>query len=699
MSTSKNIRYIPAVDHLRAYAALLVVVYHTLLRGIPLDFAHWPRAGNPFQSLIYEGHTGVSLFLVLSGFIFTYGSAGREIEYKTFLLNRILRIYPLLVVLLFVGVSAYGPEVNVGQVLGSLLPLQNLHGGVPTAPIGVYNEMFWTIGIEFQFYLIFPFLYRQLLARGVPGLVPLMILLLVARWSTFELDANPRDVAYWTILGRLDQFLIGMFAARVALRLTFAMRLLRWALPVGAVGLGAALFLFNQEGGWPVVGGWKLLWPPVEAVLWALVVLGYLAVLHGRHGLLSRLVAGLGAISYSMYLLHIVVITIVLNHDLRFHVRHSPFLSALLTALIYVVPATVLVSTLSYHVIEKPFLALRRRYLEPGPVADAPPAPRAESAPVARAEIATPAGRWLLACFGGVAAAILLAYALAGRLFAPTYASVDDHTARRNVEQAIDASDARHPGVCKVLFAPDEFGSLAVRAGLQLARAGDPFVVVGNQWKTTFGPQHDWRSLDIHTLRDGLRAWYIVPRGQFPPGVPTTALTFALSKEAMLVLTPPTLDLSAVDSTAELAFTLNGNARDFALGGWSNFDPSGTWTDGSWVAVTFHPQVVEGAGVRISVDAQPFLAAAQGLTRQRLRLYFNGTPIGPEQEFAAGGSVSFTVPAVAWNALAAKLDAQVSLAFELPDAVAPASLVPKNGNDDIRRLGLFVSKLRLQVTR
>ncbi len=707
MSTSKNIRYIPAVDHLRAYAALLVLLYHSISLLAPLQPNNWPKTSNPLTAFIYEGHTGVALFLVLSGFIFTYGSAGREIEYGKFLLNRILRIYPLMIALMFVGVSFYASQLNSTQVLETLLPVQNLRGAYATTYLGSYNVLFWAITVEFQFYLIFPFLHRQLLRRGVPGLLPLLVFLLLARWSTLliadsAIFGNPRDLSYWTLLGRLDQFLIGMIAAAVARRLTLASRLLRLALPLGLVGLGVALYLFNQLGGWPVESGWKILWPTCEAALWALVVLGYLALLHGRNGWISKAIAGVGTISYSMYLMHLIVLDIFVHHGLVIHAPRPPFLAALFTGLFYVFPAVVLVSTLTYHAIEKPFLDLRRRYLDPG--SDASPAlqPSALQPPAAmvtgdEAPAATPTVRkWLLAGFAGVGVLILAGLFFAVHLREESRLPAGVRDVRPAVEGALAVSRQLHRSSYKVLLASDEYASQAVDVGLQLARAGEPFVVAGGLWGNAFGAQHQWRSLDAAALKNGLSAWYVLPRSMLLWGLIADHQHFLLRGDAMLLLAPPTLELSAAGHILEIDFTPSGHARDFALGGWGGADPGGTWSIEPRAALVFRPRIIEGTQVALSVDAHPFLAPAHGLTRQRLRLLFNGTPIGPEQQFAATGTMQFAIPAATWNAVAAQVDSQVSLVFEFPDAVTPASLGPDVG-DDTRTLGLLVSQVRLQV--
>ena len=110
---SQNFKYIPAIDHLRGFAAMLVVFYHgvsvifyqlrygTPFTGITEEI--WPKSESFLTALVFEGHTGVALFMVLSGFIFTIGTYGSDLNYWKFLRNRFLRTYPLFLFILIVG--------------------------------------------------------------------------------------------------------------------------------------------------------------------------------------------------------------------------------------------------------------------------------------------------------------------------------------------------------------------------------------------------------------------------------------------------------------------------------------------------------------------------------------------------------------------------------------------------------------------
>ena len=97
-----------ALDHVRALAAFMVFAWHFTHaeNGYPVPFEYVP-ALFPF-SLLDEGHTGVALFMTLSGYLFAKLLDGKSIDYKVFLWNRALRLFPLLVVvILIVGILRF----------------------------------------------------------------------------------------------------------------------------------------------------------------------------------------------------------------------------------------------------------------------------------------------------------------------------------------------------------------------------------------------------------------------------------------------------------------------------------------------------------------------------------------------------------------------------------------------------------------
>ena len=97
---SSNFRYLVGVDHLRGIAALTVLLFHGTqlitgdLKGRSFDptFDRGLTQWNPVKALVAEGQLGVSLFMVLSGFIFVSGLIGRQWSVPLFFYNRLVRM-------------------------------------------------------------------------------------------------------------------------------------------------------------------------------------------------------------------------------------------------------------------------------------------------------------------------------------------------------------------------------------------------------------------------------------------------------------------------------------------------------------------------------------------------------------------------------------------------------------------------------
>ena len=364
---SVNRTYLPAVDHLRAAAALLVLLYHGFqVFSVKFEFggarsdADWLFTDNPLMAVLLEGHSGVALFMVLSGFILSYGAIGRDVDYSVFLRNRFLRIYPLFVALTVIGVFIYRANFSFLGLLQTLAFGANLPGALS---LGSISGMFWTIAVEFQFYLVFPFLLAMMNARGAGALLLLVAVALMARTFALTTDTNIRDLSYWTIVGRIDQFLLGMLIARFVHAHPQFASTLGFALPFATAAVVGLLFAFNMAGGWVENSWWKAYWPTVEGVAWAVVIVCYLPVGGAIPPILGAPVAALGRISYSMYLLHFPIMMWLVSRPDLWHPFESGYSSAMAATLGILLPLTLVASMLTYFAIEKPFLAMRRRYV------------------------------------------------------------------------------------------------------------------------------------------------------------------------------------------------------------------------------------------------------------------------------------------------------------------------------------------------
>lgn len=362
---SQNIRYMPELDHIRGFAAFMILFYHGLhvfsyqLRfNQPFNFTHWIETDNPLMALLAEAHISLALFMVLSGFLLAYGSTGKDIKYRTFLYNRVLRIYPLMMLFLVAGICAFPKQFDFQSFIQTIVMMGNINGRLDIWP---FTAMFWAIAVEFQFYLLFPLLMLLLNRNGMKIILALLVLMLLLRFIGVMHGASPRDMSYWTLLGRADQFLLGMLAGNA---LASGKQIKHPIyLVFGLLGFISLAFWFNHQGGWPVDEVWRIFIPLVEAIICVSFILGYCAVVKWLPTRLCQVFKSLGMLSFSVYLWHYVVISTIQKGQWWLVITNDPYYDALMTTILLVLPVSLMLSTLTWHAIEKPFLGMRRRYI------------------------------------------------------------------------------------------------------------------------------------------------------------------------------------------------------------------------------------------------------------------------------------------------------------------------------------------------
>ncbi|HDA7334440.1 TPA: acyltransferase [Staphylococcus aureus] len=368
---SPNRTYNLEADELRGGAALLVFFYHSISSGAPSVGAVTGRltSENPFATLVYEGHTGVALFMVLSGYILASGTFDRDISYRGFLKNRMLRIFPLMFVVLVFSLYT-AKSVDLGSVAAPFLLLANLPIAI-SSPSNLSGTV-WTISVEFQFYLIAPFLF---LFAGRYGLARFLLPAMLLFWLLKIIALLPLAPAeqyranYYTIVGRIDQFMIGIALAYLIHIRKFSIVANRTLgvcfLAASSLGVLALTWIVNQQGGLPAFRWWHLAYPEIEALLWAAFIAGYLAATPLRRTRVSAAFRWIGTLSFSIYILHYAV-----QYEFWTAIRLG-YLGSVQTGMLGVfvlsfgvLVAVLLLSTLSYHCIEKPFLEMREKYLD-----------------------------------------------------------------------------------------------------------------------------------------------------------------------------------------------------------------------------------------------------------------------------------------------------------------------------------------------
>lgn len=361
---SLNTNYFSRIDHLRFFAAALVLFHH--FRGnISLPSLNDTNQISRFIEYFFNfwalnGSTGVGLFLFLTGFLFCiisdYGN--KKIRYSGFIYNRILRIFPLLMVIVFIVITmnrAQSTPMDILRVITLQLNTGSPYASwaqdfYPAAPI-------WTIGVEFQFYLLFPFFSLFLLKYGIRYLLLLILIMIGIRYNMTILSSKPLYTDFYhSIIGRLDQFLIGMLFACLVNRGYFSwLKNKLFAL----VFFSATLFLLMYILPFRAKPFYSYYFFTIESVLWGCIVVSYFLVEIKLPRIGDTIFSKLGEISFSIYLLHL-PIGFMLSKSLNLPAPGTTY--ELLPIFLLKLSITVIVSFITFYTIERPFMSMRVKY-------------------------------------------------------------------------------------------------------------------------------------------------------------------------------------------------------------------------------------------------------------------------------------------------------------------------------------------------
>lgn len=384
---SLNIGYDEKLDHLRFLAAFIIIVFHSfppmfsVLKQIPCD---WNVVAKNLESLsglwlipkafVAEGHTAVGLFLTISGFLFARITSNSDIITSKFYLNRLLRIYPLYLCFILMALCLNpGPNPIQGFLL-SVLTFQNLPN---SASHPILTPHLWSVAVEFQIYLIFPVILAEYRSKGIRSLLLFLSVALGLKLMVYLLAGNVYSLAYESTFGRIDQFLIGAM-----LGYTFSNYRDKIRHPVFCfLALALVCFTistFHMHGGSLHTARKSIwiIWPALEASVWGAFLAAYCSSSLQLPGIFSRALSFLGGISYSLYVTHFAVSAIVIHRvcgpvynlnkqwlqPIFGNGAQECFAVAVLTGALCVLPATVLMSCLTYYGIEKPFMNRRVKY-------------------------------------------------------------------------------------------------------------------------------------------------------------------------------------------------------------------------------------------------------------------------------------------------------------------------------------------------
>ena len=377
------------IEGLRAVAAGLVVVFHL---STAVNLTH-PGLLSPdaMYWIARLGPLGVAVFFVLSGFLLYQPFARAALANESapslgrYYVRRFARIFPAYWLALAVFLFVVGPDQvsGIGQAAEYFGLVQNYHAGSFLRGLGVA----WSLVIEVSFYVVLPLLAWLLrgwrpastraarVRRQFVGLGCMYILGIAARaWSAQSRSAfvfqrhlwRPhRYIDLW-LPAYLDWFALGMIIAVIAAVAQGGDVTARSIAPLvrrtAVAWLGAfGVYCLLQQADYPTVVGTRYSMFQVLArntlmPVVALLVVAPVALAPGGSGairavLRSRVLVGVGAVSYGVYLWHLIA-----TYQVSTWIAEGSLPRSALVEVLLVVALTATAATLSYFCIERPFI-------------------------------------------------------------------------------------------------------------------------------------------------------------------------------------------------------------------------------------------------------------------------------------------------------------------------------------------------------
>lgn len=336
--------HISALDGLRAVAVFLVIVSH-------------------FGFVMVPGAHGVMIFFVLSGFLITWLLLKENERYGTvsllgFYKRRTLRIFPAFYVYWLVLVAflvGSGRAVLWPHAWSALFYTSNYYSAINGDPNNGFSHT-WSLAIEEQFYLLWPFVFL-LLRSNLKRMTAFLLVLIVAVWIHravlcfgFHVDQAYIQAAFDT---RLDELMVGCLLAvllrRRALSSLWRAVSANASLPLATIALLATSIYAGEiyiDRYRDVVGF------AIEPLLVAILIVQMIAFSSTRLWRWTEWpgVRFLGRISYSLYLYQQLTL-----HPARKALAAYPVVIQLTCAIL----VTIILATMSHYIIERPFLKLK----------------------------------------------------------------------------------------------------------------------------------------------------------------------------------------------------------------------------------------------------------------------------------------------------------------------------------------------------
>jgi len=356
ISDNITFQHLKYLDSARGIAALMVFFSHFICRNYQDKFnVH-------YLLLVFNGNDAVSFFFVLSGFVLSYKYIvlGKSMDIKQFYVGRIFRLFPAyFITILLSALYAHREELNLQQ-LAKMFVYNKTEFWEEALMLRFHNKYYyagWTLTLEMAVSFLMPFYIA--LANVNKKLIPYLIVvtliignqLLSSYTFLFGVIAATN---YGTIISnefKLTKWYKYRYPIVIASVLLFSIRQIDGISPFGPDYKTLAGFLAIDFFSYTAIACFVFL----------VVILHFKNV---QRFLENKVLVFLGKISYSIYLVHLVVIEVVYLYIEPYMQRHHYKFPAFVVSASLVTACVILVATVMHYYIEIPFIRIGKRVVK-----------------------------------------------------------------------------------------------------------------------------------------------------------------------------------------------------------------------------------------------------------------------------------------------------------------------------------------------
>ena len=342
---NQSIIHFKGINGLRAFAAIVVVISH-----IQLWF-------NLSENISQLAGFGVTIFFSISGFLITYllikEKDNSQIKIKHFYIRRIFRIWPLyyayLILAVLVSLIYFSNSIQF-NVFFYFFMLANIPS-ILNYSIPLLSH-YWSLAIEEQFYIFWPYIISKSknLIKSINLFILIFILIKLFFWILYK-KWGYATLYIFISAARFDCMAIGALGAcfyyhKIAFKFIFnrIVQIISWLI--------FTLLLINR---FHIVSFFD---HEIVAIVTIILIFNVSSNTKTIINLDNIIFDYLGKISYSIYVIHPLLILLILKIIPRF--KNSTIY--ILSVYFSVFALTLIIASLSYRYFEKPFILLKKNY-------------------------------------------------------------------------------------------------------------------------------------------------------------------------------------------------------------------------------------------------------------------------------------------------------------------------------------------------